>query len=305
MGYIKMQKETRNFVSMANLRRALENDELDTSNDEVTFDYLCQEIKNLGQDNEHVQRQQAMWLMKFWRKQLQLHEGVPDDNEEHSALDGLKELIEQHLVLMADMLSAFRESKATQQQHMNNADGATLAQIGRQIEEVADNVAKVRRDQHGLAKRFEQLQSSILVGDRGQSSAPTAPKLRENKELRQLSPKDREHEDPSHDEHRLRRPYTFDDQPQHPRRLPGPVEQAGQEEQAFMTHEVSTNRRDQEKDMQKIDSTDHRTGHQRRPGQKHEHRGDIVARQRSDQQGTAKASGAGAKLRDKDKLLRR
>merc|ERR1712176_1745960 len=111
------------------------------------------------------------------------------------------------------MLSAFRESKETQQRRMDNADSTTLAKIGRRLEELAENVAKVRRDQNGLAKRFEQLQSSIL-GARGQSPAtPISPKLREAKE--------REHEDPSHDERgkppQLQHAFSFDA----PRRLPG------------------------------------------------------------------------------------
>merc|ERR1712176_1573574 len=111
---MSMQKETWNFISMARLCRGLENDELPTSapNDEVTFDYLCQELKNLGQDKEKLQRRQAMWLMRYCRKQLEFEHVPPDENdEESSTLEGLKELIEQHSDLMQEMLSAFRESK--------------------------------------------------------------------------------------------------------------------------------------------------------------------------------------------------
>merc|ERR1712204_80668 len=97
----------------------------------------------------------------------------------------------------------------------------------------------------------------------GFPATPISPKLREAKEgtkdTRQDAPKDREHEDPSHGERgkppQLQHAFSFEAQPQQPRRLPGVLEQGGQEEQASVTpaqhgHEVSTNPRGQEeKDM--------------------------------------------------------
>jgi len=169
--WLRYRSETRQFITLQELRLGLENDSDPVHPEEdVSLDSLIGAWPTM-------EKKQALWILRLVKQDL------PQEEPEGATLEDLKELLESQQEELRNLPGSVGEaatSKSEVSPHMREA----LARISRRLDDLVESVSKLRRDQTGLTRRIEQLGASVG----GAAATPRRPPpLEKGKDLETMS----------------------------------------------------------------------------------------------------------------------